>query len=88
MKRAHASAFQLNQCKRLLRNDVACLRTLRPVFDVELDGLTLGQGSETGTLNRAEVNEHICTTIVLSDETEALGFVKPFNSTCSHEYLT
>jgi hypothetical protein len=33
------------------------------------------------------VNEYVCAAIILRNETEALGFVKPFNSTCSHEIL-
>ena len=72
----------------LLGNDVARLRAFGAVFDVKGDLLAFGQGLEAVALNGAEVNEYIRTAVILSNETEAFGFVEPLYRTCSHDMCT
>jgi len=64
------------QC--LLRYDVLGLRTFLAVCDGELNLLTICQGLETITLNRAEVYKDVWP-IFLSDEAVALCFIEPLH---------
>src|SRR5690606_12341701 len=61
-------------------------RTFLALRNGELNFLTFGQGSVAFTFDRLEVREHIRAGLA-GDETEALGFVEPFNGTgnCCHE---
>jgi hypothetical protein len=64
--------------------DVLRLRALLALRDLELDPLVLLQRPETAGLNSGEVNEHVVTAPVLSDETETLVAVEPLDSTLNH----
>src|ERR1041385_3033371 len=63
--------------------DVARLQALRPLDDLELDALALGQRLETVPLDRGEVHEHVLATL-LRDEAETLGIVEPLHGTRRH----
>ncbi len=71
----------------LLRVYVASLRAFRTILYIEANGLAFCEGLKTAALNCAEVYKHVCAAIVLTDEAEALGLVKPLYCTCSHVYL-
>src|SRR5690242_8937545 len=58
--------------------DVAGLRPLRTVDDLELHGLSLLQRPEPGTLNGGEVHEHVTPRFAL-DEPVTLGVVEPLD---------
>src|SRR5215472_15242202 len=66
--------------------DVGGLEPLRTPTHLELDPVTLGQTLESGSLNGAEVHEHILATL-LRDETEPLRIVEPLHAALSHLYL-
>jgi hypothetical protein len=51
--------------------------------DFERHAIALGKGFETVTLNFREVNKDV-RTIILLDESEPFGVVKPFHCTFSH----
>jgi hypothetical protein len=67
--------------------DVACLRTLGAILYVEADSLAFSESFETAALDSAEVYKHVCSTVVLRDETKTFSLVKPLYSTCSHDEL-
>jgi hypothetical protein len=58
-------------------------RAFLTLRDIETDPLTLGQRSETCSLNRTVVNEYIAT-FILFDESEALLLIEPFHFTFWH----
>ena len=60
--------------------DVAGLRSLGSLFDIELDLLTFGQVTETVALNGGEMDEHVLASWAL-DETETLVTVEPLDCT-------
>src|SRR5215470_11173041 len=66
--------------------DVGGLEPLRTPAHLELDPVTLGQTLESGSLNGAEVHEHVLATL-LRDETEPLRIVEPLHAALSHLYL-
>ena len=84
--RARASPGQ--RCEGRLRPldgpDVLGLQPLRAAGHVELDLLTLGEGTEPVALNRGVVTEDVLTSAVLGDEAEALRIVEPLHGTGSH----
>src|SRR4029453_1202866 len=61
--------------------DVAGLRALWAVNDLELDRLALLEGWDPVALDRREVDEHV-TAAVTFDETVTLGVVEPLDLTC------
>src|SRR5580765_1832214 len=63
--------------------DVAGLQALRPLHDLELDPLSLGERLEALTTDCGEVHEHVLATL-LRDETETLRVVEPLHSTRRH----
>src|SRR5215510_9812849 len=60
--------------------DVAGLRSLRTVDDLEFDLLAFLERPEAGSLNRGEVHEHVVAAFALN-ESVALGVVKPLDLT-------
>src|SRR5215471_1710415 len=58
--------------------DVSGLRTLLPLNDLELDLVTFRERLETRAVDRAEMHEHIGTTLA-RDEAEALRVVEPLH---------
>ena len=61
--------------------DLCRLRTLGALLHVELDGFTLGEGLVTLELDRADVAEHIWTTL-RGEESKTFSVVEPCDSTC------
>ena len=67
------------------RDDVAhdlkvARRNLAAAIDqIELEFLVLGQTVESGTLDRADVDEHVFTAVIAADEAEALLDVEEFD---------
>ncbi len=72
---------------RLLWDDIGCLQSLRSLLDFVSDFLTFGQRLKATALDRTEVSEYIGTTVILSDEAETFGVVKPFNCSCCHDHV-
>ena len=64
--------------------DVLRRGTLVTLNDVELDTVALVQSLEAITLDCRVVNKTVFGTIILRDETEALGVVEPLNCTLCH----
>ena len=62
------------------RCDVASLRSLWSLFNIELDSLSLLQVAESITLNGGEMNENVLSTFTF-DKAEAFDTVKPFDRT-------
>src|SRR6266478_5746911 len=62
------------------------LQALGAPAHLELDLVALGQALESGSLNGAEVHEHVLA-VLLGDETEPLRIVEPLHATLSHLYL-
>ena len=58
--------------------DVAGLRSLRTVNDLEFDLLAFLERPEAGTLNRGKVHENVVATLAF-DETVPLRVVKPLD---------
>src|SRR6185503_19310192 len=63
--------------------NVAGLQALRPLHDLELDALPLGERLEAFPLDRGEVHEYVLATF-LRDEAETLRVVEPLHSTRCH----
>src|SRR5215216_3772054 len=61
--------------------DVPSLRALWTVDDLELDRLTLFQGSEAVATDRGVVHEHVAATLALN-EPIAFGVVEPLDLAC------
>src|SRR5262245_63472846 len=61
--------------------DVAGLRALGAVNDLELDGLALLERSEAVALDRRVVDEHVAPTVSL-DEPITLSVVEPLDLAC------
>src|SRR5712691_3601095 len=79
-----AESYQLpavSQDKGLDLGDVACLRALGAVDDLELHCLAFLERSETVALNGRVVHEDVTTSVAL-DEPVALGVVEPFDLAC------
>ena len=64
--------------------DIGSLLAFRTGRDIERNTLVFFQGFETVRLDRREMGENIFAAFIGSDESEALGIVKPFYSTCCH----
>src|SRR5919198_917630 len=64
--------------------DAGRLEPLRPLHDVELDLLSLGEAAEPVHLDRSVVAEDVLTPVVLGDEAEALCVVEPLHGTSRH----
>jgi hypothetical protein len=63
---------------------VGRLQTFRALLNLKIYSLSFDQCLEAITGNCREMYEYVFSTICRSDETKALGVIKPFNSTCSH----
>ena len=61
--------------------DVPCLRTLRAIYDLKFDRLTLFKGPEAVATDRGVVHEHVATTLTLN-ESIPLGVVEPLDLAC------
>jgi hypothetical protein len=61
--------------------DVPCLRTLRAVYDLEFDRLTLFKGPEAVATDRGVVHEYIAATLALN-ESIPLRVVEPLDLAC------
>jgi hypothetical protein len=55
--------------------------------DVEFELLPLVEGAQAGTLDRADVNEHILAAVIRLNEAEALLAVEPLYSARTHENI-
>src|SRR5690349_20754188 len=66
---------------RLDLGDVAGLRALRTVNDLEFDRLAFLERAEAVALNRRVVDEYVTTAVAL-DETISLGVVEPLDLAC------
>jgi phosphoribosylaminoimidazolecarboxamide formyltransferase/IMP cyclohydrolase len=66
---------------RLGLGDVTGLWSFGPVYDFELDGLSLFQGPEAGPLNSGVVDEDVAAALAL-DEPITLGVVEPLDLAC------
>ena len=64
--------------------DIGSLKPLGAALYIKCNLLAFSQGLETRSLDYAEMHEDVFTAIIRGNETKALGFVKPLNSTCSH----
>src|SRR6202035_1798781 len=53
-------------------------------YDFVADLLAFTQRAKAGTLNRADVHEHVVATIIRLNEAEALGCVKPLHGSHAH----
>jgi hypothetical protein len=60
---------------------VPCLRTLRAVYDLELDRLALFKGPEAVATDCGVVHEHVAATLALN-ESITLGVVEPLDLAC------
>src|SRR3989441_8310393 len=67
--------------------DVLRLQTLRPLRDLELHVVALGEATEALGLDRREVNEHVRTRL-LRDKAKALRVVEPLHLTLCHTVKT
>ncbi|HST09464.1 MAG TPA: hypothetical protein VLL05_03745, partial [Terriglobales bacterium] len=56
-------------------------------LDFEVDLLTFGKAGKPGTLDGADVHEHIVSAIARRDKTKALLAIEPLNSTGRHIFL-
>lgn len=82
-----AGSFFRQMLVALFRNNVACCRAFRALFDIVADLLSFSQSFEATTLDSAEVYEKVVATIIRRDEAEAFAFVEPFYCACSHNFL-
>src|SRR6188472_3587084 len=64
--------------------DVASLRALLALRDIELHLLVLLKVAVAIARDRAEVHEDVGATVVLGDEAEALLAVEPLHGSCRH----
>src|SRR5712664_318404 len=71
---------------RLCLADVCSLEALRPLHDLELQALALGQGLEALAGDGRVMNEHVLTALLL-DESETLRLVEPLHSSNRHSLL-
>lgn len=69
----------------LLRNDVGRLWAFRSFINIEGYLLPFRQGLEAVALNSAEMNEYVCSTIILGYKAETFGFIEPLYCTCRHD---
>lgn len=53
-------------------------------FDIEADGLAVFEALKSGTLDRADMDEHIRSTVFRFDKSVPFGPVKPFDRSCFH----
>jgi len=63
---------------------IHCRQPLRTLFNVIVYLLVLCQSLETVTLDCAEMNEYVITTVILNDETKTLRVVEELYCTCCH----
>jgi len=70
--------------KNLVTNNILCLRSFLALLNIELDLLTFCQALEAIALDGGEVYEHVVASVIRRNKAEALGVVKPFYCTCSH----
>ena len=68
--------------------NVGSLKSLGAVLYIKCNLLAFRQGFKTRALDNTEMYEYVFTAIIRGNETKALGFVKPLNSTCSHNTFT
>src|SRR2546428_13866243 len=90
MKRARRkprARFSFGRSGRSGLEDVLRLQTLRPLRDLELHVVALGEAAEALGLDRREGDEHIRTRL-LRDKAKALRVVKPLHLTLCHTVQT
>src|SRR3989441_13304887 len=90
MKRARGKPRARFSCGGSGRSDLADvlrLQTLRPLRDLELHVVALGEAAEALGLDRREVDEHVWTRL-LRDKAKALRVVEPLHLTLSHTVQT
>src|SRR5690349_1904166 len=68
------------------KREVLCARLAPHLvgLDLEVDLLTFGKTGKPGTLDGADVNEHVLSAVVGLNEAKALLAVEPLNSACRH----
>src|SRR5688572_32298024 len=71
--------FRARRASGLERLDRRGLHTLRSALGGEFHALAFLQGTETGALDLLEVREEVFAAAFRSDESKALGLVKPLN---------
>src|ERR1700722_1524900 len=64
--------------------NVLRLKALGALLHVELDLLSLLEGAEARRLDGGLVAEHVCTPVILRDESEALRVVEPLHGALGH----
>src|ERR1700681_2680227 len=74
-------------CSLLDRFDVRGLQALGAGANFEAHALRFLQGLVAVHLDRGVMREEVGTTLVRSDEAEALGVVEPFDDACCHFYF-
>ncbi len=72
---------------KLERYDVRGLRTLRPLFDFELDGLAVVQRSIPIGYDGGEVDDNIFSILALN-ESEAFSGVKPLHCSLFFQFFS
>src|SRR5438876_7294514 len=90
MKRARGEPRARFSCGGSGRSDLADvlrLQTLRPLRDLELHVVALGEAAEALSLDRREVDEHVRTRL-LRDKAKALCVVEPLHLTLCHTVST
>jgi hypothetical protein len=68
------------------RSDFVSLQTFLALAYGKLDFLAFLEGFETGAFDGLEVGEYV-RAVILRNETETLGFVEPFNGSCSSAHV-
>ena len=69
----------------LLQRDHVCGRqSLRAIFDIEADALSLVQGLESIPLYSAEVDKNIISTVAVFNKAKPFLLVKPLHCTFCH----
>jgi hypothetical protein len=81
----HLGLGQIAASPRLQRTNGGSLGTLGTSLHGEFNTLVFLQSAETFGLNFRKMREQIFAAFIGLDEAEALGLVKPFHSTGSHE---
>ena len=64
-----------------------CRAAILLLLDLEAEFLVFVQGSQSGFLDRADMNEHIFATGIRRDEPVAFGRVEPFNNALGHRRI-
>gem|GEM_PF-2478714 len=64
--------------------DIGRLLAFRTIYDVKANTLPLFQSPEAIIIDRGEVGEDVCTTLIGGNETKTLRVIEPFDCTSCH----